>query len=192
MAFKDIDDILLDGQKEEDEQEKLNEQFEAGGNGHDTDNENYNKQEEEKEPENRKEDEDEELAKTKLSKEDIDFAISTMVKEAKYDELSIRQIIHGFNSTFTKLPIPHVINSKNSGAGKSYILNHVASFYPEKYILTLAGMSDKAIYHSDGPMVVEDGETGEVQPLDPMVDELEAQIDELEDQDAKANKQQIK
>jgi phage/plasmid-associated DNA primase len=56
VAFKDIDDILLDGQKEEDEQEKLNEQFEAGGNGHDTDNENDNKQKEEQEPEQNEED----------------------------------------------------------------------------------------------------------------------------------------
>ena len=158
--------------------------YEAGDNGHDD-----NKEEEKKQDST---DEDEELAKIKLTKEEIDFAINTMIKEAKYDELSIRQIIHGFNSTFTKLPIPHVINSKNSGAGKSYILNHVASFYPEKYIMILAGISDKAIFHSDGPMVVEDGETGGVQPLDPMVDELEARIDELEDQGAKANKQQIK
>src|SRR5215204_1817972 len=174
MAFKDIDDILLDEQEEDEkEQEKLNEQFEAGGNGHDTDNENDNKQEEEQEPEHSKE--DEELAKIKLTKEDIDFAINTMIKEAKHDELSIRQIIYGFNSTFTKLPIPHVINSKNSGAGKSYILNHVASFYPEKNIMILAGMSDKAIYHSDGPMVVE----------------LEEKIEELKE-DIKGNKQQIK
>lgn len=127
-------------------------QYEAGGKGHD----DY--REEEKNQVST--DEDEELAKVKLTKEEIDFAINTMIKEAKYDELSIRQIIHGFNSTFTRLPIPHVINSKNSGAGKSYILNHVASFYPEKYVLTLAGMSDKAMYHSDGPMVVEDPATG--------------------------------
>ena len=137
-------------------------------------------------------DEDEELAKVKLTKQEIDFAINTMIKEAKHDELSIRQIIHGFNSTFTKLPIPHVINSKNSGAGKSYNLNHVASFYPEKYIMILAGISDKAIFHSDGPMVVEDGETGEVQLLDPMIDELESKMDELKEQNVKGNKQQIK
>jgi hypothetical protein len=158
-------------------------QFEAGGNGHDEKEEQYN---------DNTEDEDEQLAKIKLTREDIDFAINTMIKEAKYDKLSIRQIIHGFNSTFTKLPIPHVINSKNSGAGKSYILNHVASFYPEKYIMTLAGISDKAIFHSDGPMVLEDRETGEVQLLDPMVDELEARMDELKEADTKGNKQQTK
>jgi hypothetical protein len=34
-------------------------------------------------------------------------ALDTIIKESKYDE--IRQIFHGFNSTFTKTPIPHVI-----------------------------------------------------------------------------------
>ena len=155
-----------------------------GGNGHD------NEREEKDEDED--ENEDTKLAAIKLTKEDIDFAINTMIKEAKHDELSIRQIVHGFNSTFTKLPIPHVINSNNSGAGKSYLLNHVAQFYPEKYIMILAGISDKAIFHSDGPMVIEDEQTGEVKLLDPMIDELEAQIEELRGQDAKGNKQQIK
>jgi hypothetical protein len=152
----------------------------------------YESQRDSGEQENESVDEDDELAKIKLTKEDIDFTISTMIKEARYDELSIRQIIHGFNSTFTKLPIPHVINSKNSGAGKSYILNHVAQFYPEKNILILAGISDKAIFHSDGPMVAEDANTGEVRLLDPIIDELEEQIEELREQDAKGNKQRIR
>lgn len=152
---------------------------EMDGNGH-------------KDSVNEEEDEDEILARTILTKEDIEFVINTIIKEAKYDELSIRQIIHGFDSTFTKLPIPHVINSKNSGAGKSYILNHVASFYPEKYIITLAGMSDKAIFHSDGPMVIVDENTGEVKLLDPIVNDLETEIERLEDENNKGNKQTIR
>ena len=117
-----------------------------------------------------------------------------MIKEAKYDELSIRQIFHGFNSAFTKTPMPHVINSKESGAGKSYLLNHVASFYPEKYILTLGWLSDKAIFHSDGPMVIEDETTGEIRLLDPIINDLETKIEDLQEQDAKTkeNKKRIK
>jgi CBS domain-containing protein len=137
------------------------------------------------------EEEDEILARTIITKEDIEFAINTIIKEARYDELSIRQILHGFNSSFTKTPIPHVINSKNSGAGKSYLLNHVASFYPDKNILTLAGISDKAIFHSDGPMVIEDEQTGEIRPIDPTINDLEAEINELE-REPKKNKQEIK
>jgi hypothetical protein len=68
----------------------------------------------------------------------------------------------------------------------------VAQFYPEKYIMILAGMSDKAIFHSDGPMVVEDENMGEVKLLDPMIEDLEARIEELREQNAKGNKQQTK
>jgi hypothetical protein len=71
---------------------------------------------------------DEQLAATKLTKQDIDFVFETMMKEAKHDELAIRQIFHGFNSAFTKTPLPHVVNSKDSGAGKSYLLNHWPTF----------------------------------------------------------------
>ena len=187
MASTDYNEMLVDvatGTEDNTPEESITpiadlelNQFEAGGNGHD---------------ELSPLDEDEELAKVKLTKEDIDFAINTIIKEAKYDELSIKQIFLGFNSTFTKLPIPHVINSKNSGAGKSYILNHVASFYPENYIMVLAGISDKAIFHSDGQLVVEDPVTGDVRHLDPIIDELEARIDELEVQDSRGNKPQIR
>jgi hypothetical protein len=74
-------------------------------------------------------DEDEELAAIKLTKDDVNFMFQTMMKESKYDELSIKQTVHGLNSAFTRLPIPHVSTSKESGAGKSYIVNHIASFY---------------------------------------------------------------
>jgi hypothetical protein len=63
--------------------------------------------------------EDEELAQTKLTREDIEFMFQTMMKESKYDELSIKQTVHGLNSAFTKLPIPHVVTSKESGAGRT-------------------------------------------------------------------------
>jgi hypothetical protein len=201
ITEEEINRRLLAEQKQWNEEQRLKEAGTSGGNGHEKESETPVADEEltqyEDQPNNAEklsaseEDEDARLASTRLTKEGIDFAINTMIREAKYDDLSIRQTIHGFNSTFTRLPIPHVINSKNSGAGKSYILNHVASFYPEKYIMTLAGISDKAIFHSDGPMVIED-DNGEVKLLDPIVEELESQIEELQEQDPKKNKKQIK
>jgi hypothetical protein len=88
--------------------------------------------------------------------------------------------------------MPHVVVSKDSGAGKSYILNHVANFYPDKNILSLAGLSDKAIFHSDGIMVVEDEITGELKSLDPIIDDLETQLEYLQDKNEKGNKKRIK
>ena len=60
---------------------------------------------------------DEKLADEKLGSRDINFAIDTMKKEAEYDEISVKQLFYGFCSAFTKWPIPHTINSRDSGAG---------------------------------------------------------------------------
>jgi hypothetical protein len=127
-------------------------------------------------------DEDEELASIKLTKIDIDFMFEVMMKESKYDELSIRQTVHGLNSAFTRLPIGHVCTSKESGAGKSYIINHVAEFYPNKYLIPLAGVSDKALFHLDGPMiVVKDQDTGEFELLDDIISRYDTEIEECDD-----------
>jgi len=51
--------------------------------------------------------------------EDIEFVLSVMIKEAPYDEISIKQLFLGVLSAFTKLPIHHAVSSKDAGAGKS-------------------------------------------------------------------------
>jgi Bifunctional DNA primase/polymerase, N-terminal len=132
---------------------------------------------------------DEELrlaAKVKLTSEDIAFVIDTMKKEAPYDEVSIKQLFYGYTSVFTKVPIPHNVNSKDAGAGKSYLLSHVAGYFPDKYVLPLTGMSDKAIFHRPGVLVIEkhNDETGEVEvePIGPIINKLELEVEDLQEQ----------
>ena len=81
----------------------------------------------------------EELAKIKLTSEDIEFVHNTMIKEAQHDGSAIKQIFYGEMSAFTKLPIPHVVNSRDPGAGKSYLLNLTVSYIPSKYVTKLVG-----------------------------------------------------
>ncbi|HEU4447657.1 MAG TPA: hypothetical protein VFR94_23485 [Nitrososphaeraceae archaeon] len=187
----DIDDKLLKQQEQEQKEKDTDAQFEAGGNGHDKEESETPIAEEElkqyrehwKAEEQEQKDEEEELAAIKLTKDDIDFMFQTMMKESKYDELSIKQTVHGLNSAFTRLPIPHVSTSKESGAGKSYIVNHIASFYPDKYLTRLAGVSDKALFHLDGPMIIiKDEETGEFEQLDDIINRLETEREECEDE----------
>ena len=100
-------------------------------------------------------DEEVKLAEQRLSPEEISFVIDIIKKEAPYDLISIKQLFYGMISTFSKNPIPHNVNSKDSGAGKSYLLNLVSSYFPQKYVIALTGMSDKAIMHRNGVMVIE-------------------------------------
>ena len=104
-----------------------------------------------------------------------------ITREAQHDGLSIKQLFLGMMSTFTRLPIPHVTNSKDSGAGKSYLLNHVASFIPDKYVTLLAGTSEKTLFHKDGVMVYEDPETHEIKPVYPVIADLQIQNEELQE-----------
>ena len=49
---------------------------------------------------------DEQLANERLTTKDIALVISTMKKEAEYDEVSIRQLFYGYCSTLTEMPDP--------------------------------------------------------------------------------------
>jgi hypothetical protein len=100
------------------------------------------------------------------------------------------------SSAFTKIPIPHNVNSNDAGAGKSYLLSHVAGHFPNRYVLPLTGMSDKAIFHRPGVMVIEkyndeSGET-EVIPIGPIITKLELEKEEVEEQKQTGYKQRIK
>ena len=118
----------------------------------------------------------------KLTEQDIDFVIDTMIKEAKHDKISIKQIFYGINSGFTKVVIHSNINSKNAGAGKSYLLILVSDFFPSRHILTLVGASDKAFQHKEGTMVLEDLDTGELTEVEPILNELRSEILDLDNE----------
>src|ERR671910_216224 len=102
----DIDNKLLELQEQEQkEQNDIDLQFDQGGNGYSKEEPRTSMvegQEEEKgeKKEQNDEDEEEKLAAIKLTKENIDSMIQTMMKESKYDELSIKQTVHGLNSAF--------------------------------------------------------------------------------------------
>ena len=105
------------------------------------------------------------------------------------------------SSAFTKIPVPHNVNSKDAGTGKSYLLSQVAGYFPNRYGLPLTGMSDKAIFHRPGVMVMEryNEQIGELEvvPIVPIMNELEIQIEECREQinngtNKKENQQKIK
>ena len=68
--------------------------------------------------------------------------------------IPVKQLFCGISSAFTKIPIPHNVNSKDTGAGNTYLLSHVAEYFPNRYVLPLTIMSDKAIFHRPGVMVL--------------------------------------
>jgi len=118
-------------------------------------------------------------ANIKVTQSDINFVIETMTLEAQHDKTSIKQLFYGMASAFTRIPIPHNLNSKNSGAGKSYLLNLVAEYYPSKNVMMLTGSSSKALLHRNGIMVVKNEETGILEEVEPRVESLEDELQVL-------------
>ena len=129
-----------------------------GGNGHDDDNKSI----------------------PVVTQEDIDFIITTITKEAAYDEPSVKQLFYGMLTALTKLGMGHKVNSRDSGSGKSYLLGKVASYFPKKHVLILQGPSDKAFQHRQGELVIKDENTGELIPLEPEIEELEDKAQNLD------------
>jgi hypothetical protein len=114
------------------------------------------------------------------TEDEIDFVIQTIRKEAMYDEPSIKQLFFGMSTAFTRLGMGHKVNSKDSGAGKSYLTNKVAGYFPYKHVLILGGASNKAFQHKEGELVIKD-EDGNYTPLQPQLDKLEDQADDMDE-----------
>lgn len=119
---------------------------------------------------------------------DIDFVIQTIRKEARYDESSIKQLVYGMSTAFTKLGMGHKINSRDSGAGKSYLTNKVAGYFPYRHVLILGGASNKAFQHKQGELVIKDDD-GNIVDLQPELDKLEQKFDDLDNKESKEGRE---
>jgi hypothetical protein len=120
-------------------------------------------------------------AQQQVTAEQIDFVINTMKKEAPYDLVSIKQLFFGMASAFTKTPIHHSVTSRKSGAGKTHDLTLVSGYFPKKYVIALAGMSDKALFHRRGVDVIVDEDTGNTILAQPLIDDIKTKIEVLEE-----------
>jgi hypothetical protein len=127
------------------------------------------------------EQEEEKWCTTGITSEDIKFVLDTMKKEAPYDFVSIKQLFYGMASAFTKCPIHHSVNSRKPGSGKTHDLTLVSGYFPKKYVILLAGMSDKALFHRHGVDMIVDEDTGNTIFAQPLIDDLKIKIEELEE-----------
>lgn len=117
----------------------------------------------------------------KVTEQDIAFVIDSMVKEAKHDRPAIKQLFYALLSGMTYLGMHHKVNSKNSGAGKTYVTKIVASYFPQKHLMNLAGVTDKAFFYMRGEMVINGKKPGEFIPVKPLISELKMRMAKQED-----------
>src|SRR6266496_5410421 len=104
------------------------------------------------------------------------FCLSVICKEVKEDVKLVRQVFYVILSAYTKNPMNLAINAP-TGEGKSYVVRKVAELFPKPDIVYLASMTDKALFHRHGTLVVKN-ERGDHVPIDSKMAAIDSQIED--------------
>jgi hypothetical protein len=123
------------------------------------------------------------VTKLLIQDEDIDYPISycidTILKEAREEDRLVKQILYTMLSAYTNNPFNLAVNAP-SGEGKTYVIKKVGEKFPEEDVMFLAGMTDKALFHRHGILVIRNEHTGQYEPLDSRLAEIDSQIEDKE------------
>jgi hypothetical protein len=109
----------------------------------------------------------------------IQFCRDVIEKEVKRDDRLVKQVFLTLLSTYTRNPINLAINAP-TGEGKSYVVSKVAELFPQSDVIFLTAMTDKALFHRQGTLVVKNNETGEYEPIEKKVAEIDSEIEDKE------------
>lgn len=111
---------------------------------------------------------------------DLNFCLNVVLREAKQEHRLTLQILHTMLSTYSNDPKNLAINAP-SGEGKSYILIKCGNLFPKEDIIFLSGMTDKALFHRNGKLVIKN-EQGEYIPIDEKLKVIEESIENKEEE----------
>lgn len=104
----------------------------------------------------------------------ISFCLNIILREARKEERLVKQIFYTILSTYTNNPCNLAINSP-SGEGKTYVLHKVGEKFPKEDVMFLAGMTDKALFHRQGALVIKN-DVGEYESVDDKVAQIDSEI----------------
>ena len=107
----------------------------------------------------------------------IQFCLEIILKEAREEHRLVRQIFYTMASAYTNNPSNLAINSP-SGEGKSYVLTKVGEVFPKEDVMFLSGMTDKALFHRPGILVIKNDQNGEYDPIDDRIAKIDSDIED--------------
>ena len=105
---------------------------------------------------------------------DIDYVVDVITKEVPKDQRLVRQTLYTIFSAKSNEPINLAINAP-TGQGKTYVVQKVADLFPKNDMVFLAGMSEKALFHREGQLVIKD-ENGNYISIEQKIEDIESQI----------------
>jgi hypothetical protein len=125
---------------------------------------------------------------------DINYVVNVITKEVPKDERLVKQVLYTIFSAKSNEPINLAINAP-TGQGKTYVVQKVADLFPKNDIVSLAGMSEKALFHRHGSLVIKNDD-GKYISLEQKKEDIELQIqlyrNEVENTTGKDLKQNLK
>jgi hypothetical protein len=120
----------------------------------------------------------------------IGWCVSVILKEAREEKRLVKQILYCMLSAYTNNPINLAINAP-TGEGKNYILQKVGDLFPKNDVIFLAGLTEKAVYHKEGVLVIK-SQSGEYRLLTEIVNDLDDQIADKESEIARTTNKDLK
>lgn len=121
-----------------------------------------------------------EIDDTDIGNEDkIRYCLKVILKEAKKEDRLVKQIFYHMLSAYTSNPLNLAINAP-SGEGKNYVLRKVAENFPKEDVMFLTGMTDKALFHRAGKLVIKNNSNGEYEDIENLIQKLDSRKEDIE------------
>lgn len=127
------------------------------------------------------------MSSNNLQYNDLDYVTEVVLKEAKKEDRLTNQLLITMLSAYSKNPINLLINAR-SGVGKNYVINKVSALFPKSDIVNLASMTEKALFHRPGILVMQNKETGEYESIESELSDIEYEILEKQKEMSLADK----
>ena len=108
----------------------------------------------------------------------IKYVIDVILKEAKEEDKMVKQCFYGMLSAYTNNPL-NVGAEAPSGEGKNWTIGKISDLFPKEDVMNLAGMSDKALYHRTGKVVIKNENNGEYEDAEQIIKDYESKLKDV-------------
>ena len=101
----------------------------------------------------------------------LGYVQDVILKEAKQEDRLVKQLLYTMLSAKTNNPMNLAINAP-TGEGKNWVIDKVTAVFPEDDVIKLHGMTDKALFHESGELVIKASDI-DFHAFNPELDESE-------------------
>ena len=121
---------------------------------------------------------------------DIEYVVNVITKEAPKEKRLTKQVLYTLFSAKSNDPLNLAINAP-TGEGKTYVVQKVVDLFPKNDVICLVGMSEKALFHRPGTLVVKNDD-GNYISIEQKIKDIESHIQDCETETANSTDKNLK